>query len=67
MNALDAARLGLSSMEHWYGLPEALFADRTIQDYRRTITTAMSSIGLERQGDSGNRRRPRGVRSGMRL
>ncbi|MBR9990271.1 MAG: amidohydrolase [Gemmatimonadetes bacterium] len=33
MNVLDAARLGLGSMEHWYGLPEALFADRTIQDY----------------------------------
>ena len=25
--------LGLRGMEHWYGLPEALFADRTIQDY----------------------------------
>ena len=33
MNILQAARLGLGSMEHWYGLPEALFADRTIQDY----------------------------------
>ena len=33
MNALDAARLGLTSMEHWYGLPEALFTDRTIQNY----------------------------------
>ena len=33
MNALDAARLGLTSMEHWYGLPEAMFTDRTIQDY----------------------------------
>ncbi len=33
MNALDSARLGLDSMEHWYGLPEALFEDRTIQDY----------------------------------
>ena len=33
MNALDAARLGLGSLEHWYGLPEALFTDRTIQDY----------------------------------
>jgi imidazolonepropionase-like amidohydrolase len=33
MNVLDAARLGLGSMEHWYGLPEALFSDRTIQDY----------------------------------
>ena len=33
MNALDAARLGLTSMEHWYGLPEALFTDRTVQDF----------------------------------
>lgn len=33
MNALDAARLGLTSLEHWYGLPEALFADKTLQDY----------------------------------
>ena len=33
MNVLDSARLGLDSMEHWYGLPEALFYDRTIQDY----------------------------------
>lgn len=33
MNVLDSARLGLNSMEHWYGLPEALFDDRIIQDY----------------------------------
>lgn len=33
MNALDSARLGLTSMEHWYGLPEALFTSQTIQDY----------------------------------
>jgi imidazolonepropionase-like amidohydrolase len=33
MNALDAARLGLTTLEHWYGLPEALLADRTIQDF----------------------------------
>jgi imidazolonepropionase-like amidohydrolase len=33
MNVLQAARLGLGSMEHWYGLPEALFTDRSIQDY----------------------------------
>jgi hypothetical protein len=32
-NVLDSARLGLDSMEHWYGLPESLFTDRTIQDY----------------------------------
>ncbi len=33
MHVLDAARLGLGSMEHWYGLPEALFDDRTVQDF----------------------------------
>ncbi len=33
VNVLDTARWGLTSMEHWYGLPEALFADRTVQDY----------------------------------
>lgn len=33
-NVLHSARAGLTTMEHWYGLPEALFADRTIQHYR---------------------------------
>lgn len=33
VNVLDTARWGLTSMEHWYGLPEALFTDRTIQSY----------------------------------
>lgn len=33
MNVLTTAKLGLKSMEHWYGLPEALFEDRIIQDY----------------------------------
>ncbi len=32
-NALSSARAGLTSMEHWYGLPEALFQDRTVQHY----------------------------------
>ncbi|THD69147.1 amidohydrolase [Robertkochia marina] len=32
-NVLHSARAGLTSMEHWYGLPEALFTDRTVQDY----------------------------------
>lgn len=32
-NVLNSARSGLTSMEHWYGLPEALFEDRTIQHY----------------------------------
>lgn len=32
-NVMDSARAGLTSMEHWYGLPEAMFEDRVIQDY----------------------------------
>lgn len=32
-NALQSARMGLTTMEHWYGLPEALFTDRTVQDF----------------------------------
>tara|TARA_Y100000766_G_scaffold269998_1_gene267493 strand:- start:160 stop:1416 length:1257 start_codon:yes stop_codon:yes gene_type:complete len=32
-NVLHSARAGLTSMEHWYGLPEALFADKTVQHY----------------------------------
>jgi imidazolonepropionase-like amidohydrolase len=33
LDVLDTARMGLSSMEHWYGLPESLFVDRRVQDY----------------------------------
>jgi hypothetical protein len=32
-NVLDSARTGMTTMEHWYGLPEAMFVDRIIQDY----------------------------------
>ena len=32
-NVLHSARAGLTSMEHWYGLPEALFNERTVQNY----------------------------------
>jgi imidazolonepropionase-like amidohydrolase len=32
-NVLSSARAGMTSMEHWYGLPEALFTNKTIQDY----------------------------------
>ncbi len=33
VDVLDTARWGLTTMEHWYGLPEALFDDRSVQDY----------------------------------
>jgi imidazolonepropionase-like amidohydrolase len=32
-NALQTARWGLTTLEHWYGLPEALFEDKTVQEY----------------------------------
>ena len=32
-NVLNSARAGLTSMEHWYGLQEALFNDKTVQNY----------------------------------
>lgn len=32
-NVLRSAEAGLTTMEHWYGLPEALFENQTIQDY----------------------------------
>ena len=33
VNVLDTSSWGLTTMEHWYGLPEALFTDRTVQDF----------------------------------
>lgn len=32
-NVLDTSAAGLEGMEHWYGLPEALFTDRSLQHY----------------------------------
>ncbi len=32
-NVMDTSAHGLDCMEHWYGLPEALFTDRVVQDY----------------------------------
>ena len=33
-NVVNSAKAGLTSMEHWYGLPEAMFTNQTIQNYR---------------------------------
>ncbi len=32
-DALESARLGLTSVTHWYGVPESMFEDKVIQDY----------------------------------
>lgn len=49
-NVLNSARAGLTSMEHWYGLPEALFEDRTIQDYPLTYNYANEQHRFEEAG-----------------
>jgi imidazolonepropionase-like amidohydrolase len=33
VNALTTARMGLTTLEHWYGLPESLFDGQTVQNY----------------------------------
>lgn len=33
MNSLTTARWGLTSTEHFYGIPDAMFEDRRLQDY----------------------------------
>ncbi len=50
VNVLDTARWGLTSMEHWYGLPEALFIDQTVQDYPLDYNYANE---LDRFGQAG--------------
>ena len=50
VNVLDTARWGLTSMEHWYGLPEALFTDQTVQDYPPAYNYANE---LDRFGQAG--------------
>ena len=32
-NVLDTSARGLDCMEHWYGLPEAMFEDKVVQNY----------------------------------
>lgn len=32
-NVVKSAEAGLTTMEHWYGLPEAMLVDKTIQNY----------------------------------
>jgi len=32
-NVLNSAYAGLTTMEHWYGLPEAMFENQTVQNY----------------------------------
>ncbi len=49
-NVLHSARAGLTSMEHWYGLPEALFEDKTVQNYPLSYNYANEQNRFEEAG-----------------
>ena len=49
-NVLNSAEAGLTTMEHWYGLPEALFTDRTIQNYPLNYNYANEQDRFEHAG-----------------
>ena len=50
-NVLKSARAGLTTMEHWYGLPEALFNDRTVQNYPLNYNYQNEQHRFEGAGD----------------
>ena len=49
-NVVNSAEAGLTSMEHWYGLPEALLEKNTIQDYPLTYNYANEQHRFEEAG-----------------
>ncbi len=49
-NVLNSARAGMTSMEHWYGLPEALFTNRTVQNYPPDYNYANEQHRFEEAG-----------------
>ncbi|MGI8599061.1 MAG: amidohydrolase family protein [Chitinophagaceae bacterium] len=49
-NVLHSARAGLTSMEHWYGLPEALFENQTVQQYPLDYNYANEQHRFEQAG-----------------
>ena len=50
-NALDSSRAGVGSIEHWYGLPEAMFEDRTVQYFPPSFNYQTEQ---DRFGEGGN-------------
>lgn len=49
-NVLNSAQAGLTSMEHWYGLPEALFTDKTIQNFPLNYNYTDEQMRFEEAG-----------------
>ena len=60
MNALDTSSWGLTSLEHWYGLPEALFTDRRVQDFPLDYNYADESNRFGQAGRLWSQAAPRG-------
>jgi len=60
MNAMDTSSWGLTSLEHWYGLPEALFTDRTVQDFPLDYNYADESHRFGQAGRLWSQAAPRG-------
>ena len=50
-NVLNSARAGLTSMEHWYGLPEAMFTNQVIQNYPADYNYANEQNRFEEAGN----------------
>ncbi|MDA0330832.1 MAG: amidohydrolase family protein [Bacteroidetes bacterium] len=53
-NVLNSARAGLTSMEHWYGLPEALFDDKIVQNYPYSYNYSNEQHRFEEAGQLWN-------------
>lgn len=51
MNALATAKAGLTSLEHWYGLPEALFDNKTVQNYPAAYNYSNEQNRFEEAGN----------------
>ncbi len=60
MNALDTSGWGLTSLEHWYGLPEALFTDRRVQDFPLDYNYSDESDRFGQAGRLWSQAAPRG-------
>jgi dihydroorotase-like cyclic amidohydrolase len=59
-NVVSSAEAGLTSMEHWYGLPEALLDKSTIQDYPLSYNYSNEQHRFEEAGKLWKQAAPQG-------
>ncbi len=65
LNVLNSSEWGLTSMEHWYGLPEAMFHDQIVQHYPVDYNYQNEQNGSKRQVSCGNRQPIPDLKNGM--